>query len=76
METNRKNGTAASQILSPSNKSLSTRTRPAIPAAPPSRSLLLEEEDASLTGTTRSLQRRLIGLNLPMGKKGNAVKAA
>ena len=37
-----------------------------IPAAPASQDIHAEDEDAKMTGTTRSLQRRVLALNFPV----------
>ena len=50
--------------------------RAVLPAAPVAHSLRVEGEDAALTGMTRSLQRRLIGLNLPTAAKPAALRPA
>ncbi len=55
----------AATMSQPATLRKAVALRPLIPAALPARSLLLEGEDALLNGNTRSLQRRLFGLNMP-----------
>ena len=50
--------------------------RAVLPAAPVTHSFRAEGEDAALTGMTRSLQRRLIGLNLPTVVKPASLRPA
>lgn len=44
-------------------------SRPKIATVPPVGKVSAEERDAELSGMTRSLQRRLSGLNLPVGMR-------
>ncbi len=54
------------------------RTRRAVPPAPVSSFIYAEDEDAQITGMTRSLQRRVMALNFPVRGKNipSARKAA
>lgn len=49
-------------------------SRPAVAKVPPSSSGRVEEQDAVLSGMTRSLHRRVSGLNLPTAIRGEAVQ--
>ncbi len=53
---------------------LGQRSRRAIPPAPTSSVVSAEDEDAHMTGMTRSLQRRILGLNFPV--RGEAMPPA
>jgi hypothetical protein len=56
-------------LRQPQDGAFASRTSPRQIKAHHDGSLLVEPEDAGLTGGTRSLMRRLIGLNVPKGAK-------
>lgn len=49
-------------------------SRPTVAVVPTSTTARVEEQDAVLSGMTRSLHRRVSGLNIPVALQGNGVQ--